>query len=512
MKRYATLWILCFGIAGLTLEWGSLNCRATGQIPMRQRLPGAVRGPDLPAVELIPLGQGIRGHGSVVARDRLYLLGGSHGILAEPETSAKIVSASIGFDGTLGSWRVEPPLPRPLCGIAKSTVVWGDDVIIVAGGATAGWLEPPFSADVFLGRLGEDGRINGWEPAPPLPGPAIADTALVLDSRRVFALGGMDESRAARAEVFTATISTTGTLGGWIACPPLPQARMGHQAFLAADKLYVIGGRGAPDAPPVRDVWIADLSADGMPGEWRRQSRALILPASDGLGCYHWGRLYCFAGLTHEDKPLQSVQYAFAALGQLSPWVKLSIFWPAVRDGSLALDAKRHAIYVTGGSLVRKPFEPSQDVLRIPLEADFFSDPTSPETLHIVDSDTTFTMPETKVDFELPAPLPRFQAAEQAFEEARRRQRPLLLYFYSAENDESMRLRTGILGNRRFLRLMMGIVLGEADLEENAALAARAGVTTAPAFVVYDDDGRLVRTDTSARTLEEFARLVHDVR
>lgn len=512
MKHFATYWILALGIIGLSLEWGCLTSNATAQIPLRERLPGAVRGPDLAGVELIPLGEGVRGHGSVVARDRLYLLGGSRGILAQPQTEAKIVSASIGFDGTLGSWRVEPPLPRPLCGIAKSTVVWGDDVLIVAGGATAGWMKPPFSTDVFLGRLGEDGRITGWEAAPSLPGPAVADLALALDSRRIFAIGGMDESQAARAQVFASTISTTGTLSEWIACPPLPEPRMGHVAFLAENHLYVIGGRGAPDAPPFRNIWVAELFEEGSFREWRREPTPLIYPVADGLACYHFGRLYCFAGVTHDEKPSQFVQYSFAGEGRLSPWVKLSLHWPAVRDASLALDVKRHAVYVTGGSLVRMPFQPSQDVHRIRLEPDFINDVLPTDKMQGRDTGTTFTTTTDFGFFELPAPNPRFQPAEQAIEEARRRQRPMVLFFYAQDDGECLQLRNGILGNRRFLRLMMGIVLGEAEIGENMSLAAQAGITTTPAFAVYDDDGQLVRSDTTARTLEDFARLVHDVR
>lgn len=512
MKRFFSLWIIGLGVLGLSLEWGGLHCGAVGQVPQRERLPGAVRGPDLPAVELIPLGQGVRGHGSVVARDRLYLLGGSHGILAEPETDGKIVSASIGFDGTLGAWRVEPALPRPLCGISRSTVVWGDDVLIVVGGATTGWKEPPFSMEVLLGRLGEEGRIRDWKAAPSLPGRGVADMAVALDFKRIFAIGGVDELGEARAEVFISSISTTGTLGEWRSCPPLPEPRTGHVAFLIENRLYVLGGRSGPDAPPVNDVWVTEISEEGIPEGWRKEPLALIRPVADGLGCYHNGRIHCFGGVTHEEKPSQLVQFAFAAHGRLSPWAKLSLYWPAVRDGSLALDAKRHAIYVTGGSLVKIPFQPSQDVLRGRLEQEFYTESNVPESLHVGDRDSTFTVPDVKIDIPLPAPNPRFQSPEQAFEEARRRQRPMLLYFYSTENEESMQLRTGILGNRRFLRLMMGVVLGEAELGENAALAAQAGVTTTPAFVIYDEQGRLVRTDTTARTLEDFGRLVHDVR
>ncbi|HOW90358.1 MAG TPA: hypothetical protein PL037_08740, partial [Elusimicrobiales bacterium] len=124
-------------------------------------------------------------------------------------------------------------LPRALYGQGSALY----ENFIYAGGGHDG---VTFSSAVYYARLDAGGSWTSWSTAGYLPSPRYGLVLLALKGR-LYALGGYNAAGAS-ALVWSADISTSGTLGAWRTEPALPGGRYLHAASEYKGRIYVSGG------------------------------------------------------------------------------------------------------------------------------------------------------------------------------------------------------------------------------------------------------------------------------
>jgi hypothetical protein len=175
----------------------------------------------------------------------LYVIGG---IDASGRPSATVLGAPMAAGAVTGRFAFLEPLPAPRSGAIA--VVRRGRIYVMGGTDSVG---RPQQA-VYVGRIGLDGRIDGWYLEPPLPGPRAYGGGLVLD-RRVVAFGGvadsvppgggLDSTPARLASSDTAPLSpASGFLTGvWAAATPsLPEGRSQFATLDLGTVVLAVGG------------------------------------------------------------------------------------------------------------------------------------------------------------------------------------------------------------------------------------------------------------------------------
>ena len=175
----------------------------------------------------------------------LYVIGGTDSTGRARATVFRSLATS---DTALGPFFPIEPLPVPLAG-AIAVVRRGR--IYVMGGTDS--LGRP-QANVFVGRIGLDGHIDGWYAQPSLSGPRAYGGGLVLNGRVVIfggiqdsvrLGGGLDVLPARLAGADTARVSlTSGFLTGpWAAAGvPLAEGRSQFATLPLGDVVFLVGG------------------------------------------------------------------------------------------------------------------------------------------------------------------------------------------------------------------------------------------------------------------------------
>jgi hypothetical protein len=188
---------------------------------------------------------------------RLLAVGG---FSATPEAVWTMQAQCWTLDRGAKAWREGPLLPAPQAEVAAGVL---DGRLIVAGGRTP-----------WDGQNGQyaDHRDTGaawvlapgakrWEPLPPLPTPRNSSAAAVLNGRlhvaggRVVRDGGLVN--------LTVHEAWDPARERWVTLAPMPEARGGHAAAVAAGKLWCFGGESfGPHGRAHDEVFAYDPLAD----------------------------------------------------------------------------------------------------------------------------------------------------------------------------------------------------------------------------------------------------------
>lgn len=242
-------------IGGLT-EDGAPSARVDAYSPARDRWR---RLPDLPVAV----------HHTMAASDGtcVFVVGGYGGPLG---AGARLRSA---FVLERGTWRPLPALPQPRA--AGGAAVIAGKLYVFGGVGRSGLARQAFALDL---------KTRRWEQIPaPSPREHLAVTAA---SGRLYALGGRTRGFDTNLRTFEVW---TPDARHWRRLPPLPQARGGTGAAVAAGSIVSVGGE-APSGT-IASVYAFDL----VRGRWRRLPD---LPTPrHGLGVAAIGtRVYALAG------------------------------------------------------------------------------------------------------------------------------------------------------------------------------------------------------------------------
>lgn len=470
---------------------------------------------DIPQLEMTRLEKGVFDHGSVSAAYHLYVIGGVRGDKTGLAVSAEVDSFPMGSSGGVGPLRAEAPLTRPLAGLGNACAAWRDRVLYVAGGSDSVDGNTPVSNHVEIGLLGRGGVVSSWEESSPWPGPPLTRVAVTVSQGQFYVVGGLEGSGKASHQVYRAPILKDGTLGKWSIEAPLPEGRMGHAVCTAEGRMLVVGGRTGLGKHPSWQVLSTDLGTSGTIAAWSPEPMSLPYALADGAGCPMNGRFVWIGGTKGNEQPFPDLVFTLLRHGHPQRWVTLRLGLLATYGLAAAQDDEGERIYLSGGRASDKSGAGNPGILALAI---------LPESSSNIDTDVlggTSNKVEPKRmeinkvripgDRQSAEPEPHFEPEQEAFQDARKRHRPMLLVVYSSKDKESMKLRKTLFSSARFLELMAGVVLGEVDVVKDPTARSRYDTKKLPLFLVYDADGALKRQDTSARTMKDFAKITLDV-
>ncbi|MGB3219215.1 MAG: hypothetical protein WBD79_17590, partial [Anaerolineae bacterium] len=171
--------------------------------------------------------------------------------------------AAIAEPAADSGWSTTTALPQTL---SEGAAVSVGDWLYAIGGVKQGNLSVN---TVYRARVRSDGTLENWmqtSGANVLP-KTLKSHAAVAYYNRIYVLGG--HSTATESSVYVANVNSDGSLAGWRATTPLPNARFGLAAVAARGVVYIIGGYGTG---PLPGVWHAWVQADGTLGAWSQDA------------------------------------------------------------------------------------------------------------------------------------------------------------------------------------------------------------------------------------------------
>jgi N-acetylneuraminic acid mutarotase len=186
----------------------------------------------------------------------IYLIGGSGGL-------DTVYSAKMNSGGTTSSWTLlSETLPSGLQ--YASAVTSKDGYIYLIGG-----LDDDIGVNtVYSAKMNSDGTTSSWTSLPEtLPsGLFYASTVASTDGFIYFCGGGNDLIDSRTNTVYSAKMTSVGTLEGWITLEPLPiMIGYGSAVISQYGYIYLVGGYRQPNGS---GVLYAKINSNGSLGAW----------------------------------------------------------------------------------------------------------------------------------------------------------------------------------------------------------------------------------------------------
>ncbi|QSQ22512.1 hypothetical protein JY651_46630 [Pyxidicoccus parkwayensis] len=189
-------------------------------------------------------------HAAAASPDRVFVSGGLHiqqltGSGATLKENAKVFSAPLQPDGSLGEWRESGTLPVPL--IHHGMAVLGGR-LFVAGGQR----DNDFTASVVSAPIREDGSLGPWREEAPLPQPRGWHSLVASDEALWVAGGTIDSGNftQGRRDVLRAKVSGA-RVTAWESFDAPTELHYDQGAALANGRLYAVGARGELSSVPL---------------------------------------------------------------------------------------------------------------------------------------------------------------------------------------------------------------------------------------------------------------------
>lgn len=170
------------------------------------------------------------------------------GIDSSGTAQASVLAAPVANDTVAGPFQPLTPLPAPVAG---AIAVMRRGRIYVIGGTDS--IGVP-QANVYVGRIGVSGEVDGWYAAPALPAPRAYGGGVALDDR-IVAFGGVADSvppgggldatpaRLASSDTAGVSLASGFFTGAWAAGPAaLPEGRAQFVTLDAGSAVLAVGG------------------------------------------------------------------------------------------------------------------------------------------------------------------------------------------------------------------------------------------------------------------------------
>jgi hypothetical protein len=216
----------------------------------------------------------------------LYVLGGMDGTGA-PQSS--VYRATIASDRSVGGWGIENALPEPL---HSAGVVLFRSWLYVIGGATSG--NAPM-ASVYRAPIAFDGRLGPWEAQTPLPAPR-AYAAAVQFAGTLYVVGGdggtvapgsasTSNSESSRIYYNPLDIRNRTLAVSWTQNPSsLIKSVAKHTALAAGGTILVSGGVYNGAGSSATEHQYASFDLDGTIGSFGGATGSQTIGGSSGAG------------------------------------------------------------------------------------------------------------------------------------------------------------------------------------------------------------------------------------
>lgn len=209
----------------------------------RTVFPGAPAGVAL-AVATEPQGSGLKV--AVYAGGGGEPLGGDSTIV--PDSAVFTAHAAAG--GAIGGWALQPPLPAPRAYAAAvaanrfNSRLDGHALYVIGGIDSAGHAR----ATVFQAFGSADTALGPFTTIEALPAP-VAGAMAVVRRGRIYVMGGVDSLGRPQTNVFVGRIGLDGHIDGWFVEPSLPTPRA-YGGGVVLDDLVTVFGGVADSTPP----------------------------------------------------------------------------------------------------------------------------------------------------------------------------------------------------------------------------------------------------------------------
>ncbi len=202
----------------------------------RGDFPGAPAGVAL-AVATEPLSSGLKV--AIYAAGGGEPLGGDSAIVPD----SAVFTARAAPAGAIGGWTRQPPLPAPraYAGVAAANRFnsrFNGHALYVVGGVDSGGHA---RATVFQALGTADTALGAFTTIEALPAP-IAGAMVVVRRGRMYVMGGVDSAGRPQTNVFVGRIGLDGHIDGWFVEPPLPTPRAYGGGVVLDDRISVFGG------------------------------------------------------------------------------------------------------------------------------------------------------------------------------------------------------------------------------------------------------------------------------
>lgn len=549
MRRTRMSLHCAFSLAAALLLFAAFT-PARAQVPVEWFKRLERQNSDLPFQSEEALPAPSRGHGSVVARGRLYVIGVPVSNPQAPEAARReaarradgeIYSSEIAPGGVLYPWRAEAPpdaavFSRPL---TAACAVWREEWILFPVAAPGE--EPGAAAGatrLAAARLDADGRVARWAYSAPWPGPPLREMALAASDSAVFVIGGAAPDGALSAAVFRAplrlAVDASGAenpFGEWETPPALPEPRAGAAAACDSRQVFLLGGRLGAAEPAsgllTREVWSLPLDAPPAAAAadapstaplvtWSRRHLRMSEAVEGAVAAAQGERLYLFGALPEAASRGVLAQFARLRVGKPEAWSALRLGLPPLEGVAFAISPDGAWLFLTGGGTRKGAGAPGPSDHAVWSVSLLPPAPGSPETQRVhVPFEPQIAGPALApgaLDHMRLTPPARFVSDAEAFEHSRRLGCPVFMFVYSSADPECVALREKLLSRRPFIELMAGVALGEVDLDARPAARQTYRAETVPLFLLFDASGEEVGRDTAARTLPEFAQFSFKIR
>ena len=282
---------------------------------------------------------GVANSQTVVTKNRVYLIGGSTN---GSNAVSTVYSAPINADGTLGTWATDTSIPGVL---SNSQAVVTKNRVYLLGGTTSG---SSYTSVVYTAPINADGTLGTWATGSNLPS-NFAYSQAVVTKNRVYLIGGHNGS-AHTSTVYTAPINSDGTLGAWTTSASLPGVLTFSSAIVTKNRVYVCGGFNGGGWTNV--VYTATINSDGTLGGWTTGT-SLLDVLGRSISYVTKDRVWLFGG--DVNQPTFSANVYTAPInsdGTLGAWVSNLTLGGGSLPGGLCysqLVCAKNYLYLLGG-------------------------------------------------------------------------------------------------------------------------------------------------------------------
>jgi len=297
--------------------------------------------------------------------ESVYLLGGYN---ANSLTS--VYKSTINEDGTLGSWTTNPSLPMNVRGssilgpvkssiqllgnnqevyhaptsncelgtwhkgtnlpdkLANSSVLITKKRVYLLGGFNN--TNSPVNS-VYTATIDLNGSLGEWNTAGSLPG-TLGSSSVLLTSTRVYLLGGQNTSSTVTSTVYVALLNTDGTIGTWTTGTPLPSNLRSSSIVVLDDKVYLLGGY---NTSAVSTTYSAVIGLDGVLGNWSAGS-PLPINLFDAKALVAKDTVYLFGGNNGSSDINTIYKASYDSSNNIGSWTAVSTVPLAISNHSIA--------------------------------------------------------------------------------------------------------------------------------------------------------------------------------
>lgn len=215
--------------AGWSFVSGGFDNDPGGGAPIPHELVQSafLSGPSTMFATTTPLPQPRTRHGSAIANGVLYTVAGTF----TGETIVGNITYARVDGGAVAAWTDAGDLPSSVYGqgVYGACLVHARGSLYLIGGSLSGDFPLTTVSRSALDPI--SGAPGPWTTAISLP-KARVYTACAVHDDRIYVFGGADSTSTATPDVHFATVNANGTLTGWTAAIPLPEARSHHAAVI----------------------------------------------------------------------------------------------------------------------------------------------------------------------------------------------------------------------------------------------------------------------------------------